>query len=104
MGRQGKGRGHRVEISKSGSGRFREFRGNELAEGVGLNSRDAFRWNSGGRRGREGRNSVERGEGNRRWAGCVGVRWKGKFGASGSRGIARGPGRGFGWVSKAGTQ
>ena len=79
LGRQAKGRGRRVEIPKSGSGGFREFRGNELGEGVGLNSRGAFRWNSGGRRGREGRNSAERGEGNRRRAGCAGVRWKGKF-------------------------
>ena len=47
--RKGKGRRRRVEIPKSGSGGFREFRGNELGEGVSLNSRGAFRGNSGGR-------------------------------------------------------
>ena len=72
MGRQGKGRGRQVEIPKSGSGGFREFWGNEFGEGFGLNSRGAFRGNSGGRRGREGRNSAERGEGNRHRAGCAG--------------------------------
>ena len=76
----------------SGSGGFREFRGNGLSEGVGLNSGGAFRWNSGGRRGRESRNSAERGEGNRRRDGCAGVRWKGKFGASGGEGLLVGQG------------